>query len=638
MDATKKYCKEAFSVKTLKRRFPIITWLPKYRLKHLQGDVIAGLTVGLTVLPQGLAYAQIAELPPQYGLYSAFMGCFVYTFLGTSKDITMGPTAIMSLMTADFGQTEWLPHNATNAIILTFFAGIIQMIMGFLHLGFIVQFISFPVINGFTSAASITIAFGQLKNLLGLKGIPRDFLHMVYETFRKIPETNIWDLVMGLCSMVILVILKFIKDLKYDDEEGVVLPMSTKVSRKILWLVGTARNAVVVVAAAGIAAALLAKDIDVLSLTGNIQEGLPPFKLPNFTLQISPNETIGTGQLFQNIGAGFAIIPLIGLLETIAIGKAFARKNDYSIEPNQELIAMGAANFLSSFVSSYPITGSFSRTAVNSASGVRTPAGGIFTGLLVVLALALLTPLFYYIPDAALAAVIITAVLDMFDWKIYLTLWRVKKLDIIPLFSTFIMSFILGIEYGILIGIGLSLMIVLYPMARPHVKMGSKDIMLVQPDQGLKFPGVEYVRDKIYTRALIGETPRSVVFDFTHVSGVDYTTVQLVERLYEDCKKHKVQIAFAGMRPEILEIVESAKIPEFAHFHTIEEAEQALSEEKKPLLARAHSSNATDERSATPSRYMSINRDIGSVGPHVIEIPEQMNGIDKSATSISPLV
>ncbi|CAG5136680.1 unnamed protein product, partial [Candidula unifasciata] len=468
-------CSQTFTWQNVQGTFPIVRWLPKYRCGTLQADLIAGLTVGLTVIPQGLAYAQVANLPPQYGLYSAFMGCFVYCFLGTSKDITLGPTAIMSLLTATFG-TGLFPELAskdkdiTMAILLTFMSGIIQLSMGILKLGILVNFISYPVINAFTSAAAITVAAGQVKNVLGLKKVSSDFIPMVYDTLTKIPETRVWDLTMGLVSLVIVLVMKHLRTKRWNDDPDVTPSVTVIICRKIIWLVGTGGNAIVVIAAAGVAAALETQGItDAISLTGDIKPGLPPFEPPKFKIE-DGNNTVYGSEILSKIGSGLAIVPLLSLVETMAIGKAFARINNYKIDPTQELIAIGVANILSSFVSSYPVTGSFTRTAVNSQTGVRTPLGGIFTGGLVLLSLGVLTPWFSYIPKSALAAVIIAAVLQMVDCRIVLKLWKANKWDLLSFIITFVCSLVVGIEYGILIGIGLSVVLLLYPIARPRIK------------------------------------------------------------------------------------------------------------------------------------------------------------------------
>ena len=256
-----------------RKRLPILQWLPRYNLSKLQSDFIAGITVGLMVVPQALAYASIAELPPQYGLYSSFMGGFVYCFLGSSKDITQGPTAIMSLMVASYA-ADYDSVDYANA--LSFLCGIIWLLMGFLSLGFIVQIMPLPVISGFVTTAALTIACGQVKHILGLSNIPREFFPCLIKIFSKINQTNIWDLVLGLICMVLLELLRHMRpaDLppEYYDSPPTCLQ---KFSRKFLWIVCTARNAMIVFASGLVALALYQKSLVPFTLTGNVKEGLP---------------------------------------------------------------------------------------------------------------------------------------------------------------------------------------------------------------------------------------------------------------------------------------------------------------------------------------------------------------------------
>lgn len=269
------------AVKCAQTHLPITSWLPKYSFISLLRDIIAGLTVGLMVVPQGLAYATIAGLPVQYGLYSAWMGCFVYCVFGGSKDITLGPTAIMSLMVSRYAKGQPL-----IAIASTLLCGIFQLSMGILQLGFLVRFISLPVISGFVSAAAITIGFGQVKSLLGLHNIPRDFIPCVYKTFKYIKETNLWDLLLGSCCIVILAVLKKLNRIKWDEDEDVTTLQ--RVCRKFLWLVSTARNFLVVLLAAAISKAVeSAGSENVFSMTPEVEPGIPDFKVRVYSFQCS---------------------------------------------------------------------------------------------------------------------------------------------------------------------------------------------------------------------------------------------------------------------------------------------------------------------------------------------------------------
>ncbi|XP_070180155.1 sodium-independent sulfate anion transporter-like [Littorina saxatilis] len=604
------------SMRTLKRKLPILQWLPSYRsilmwlCLYEENKLAMWLHVCRCILLSSnahiythilsfLNHSKIHEFlfSFQYGLYSAFMGCFVYMFMGTSKDITLGPTAIMSLMVGTFavpyvekGDHLYIPQAVALAMVLTLMSGLLQLLMGLLNLGILVNYISHPVINSFTSAAAITIGVGQVKNVLGLKDISREFLHMVYETCAHIPETKIWDLVMGLVSMVLLFVLKKLRTIKWGDEDDPdrQLSIPVMVSRKIIWLVGTAANAVIVIGAAGLTACLIVNDIDVISITGNITSGLPSFEPPHFS-----GANMTTTEVFSKIGAGFIIVPLLGLVESIAIGKAFARVNNYKIDSTQELLAIGTANILSSFVHSYPVTGSFSRTAVNSQSGVKTPAGGLFTGALILLALAVLVQYCYYIPKAALAAVIIMAVIQMVDYKILPVLWRTNKWDLFVHIVTFVCSLCVGIEYGILIGIGISVLLLLYPMARPKLKVSHQgNVVIIQPDQGLFFPAIEYIEGKVVNIALADEKPKAVILDMLHISGVDYSSLHGIKSMVVEGAQKGIRVVLCEVNPSVTEEIVHEDITGLKICGSVGEAleelslqAQSVSDEEEPFIA-----------------------------------------------------
>ncbi|XP_030817857.1 sodium-independent sulfate anion transporter isoform X2 [Camarhynchus parvulus] len=592
---------------------PVLRWLPRYSRAWLPLDVLAGLAVGLTAVPQALAYAELAGLPLQYGLYSSFMGCFVYCLLGTAKDVTLGPTAIMSLLVSSYAS-----HQPGYAVLLAFLSGCIQLAMGLLRLGFLLDFISCPVIKGFTSAASITISFNQVKNILGLQGIPRQFFLQLYETLRRIGETRSappallpipgvtagadfsavtqtpcpglcgalraclgWhccascragDAVLGLSCLAALAGLRAMKS--HLPQAVPTAPLAVRISHLIVWICATARNALVVLSAGLVAYSFQVMGCQPFRLTGSIPQGLPPFQPPCFSLAL-PNGTVPFASMVQDMGVGLAVVPLMGLLESVAIAKAFASQNGYRIDPNQELLALGVANVLGSFVSSYPITGSFGRTAVNAQSGVCTPAGGLVTGALVLLSLAYLTSLFYYIPKAALAAVIISAVVPMFDAGIFRTLWRVQRLDLVPLCVTFLLCF-WEVQYGIVAGVLVSGLLLLYSIARPPIKVSEGAVLLVQPGSSLHFPAVEHLRASVCSRALAASPARSVLLDCSHVSSIDYTALLGLAELLQELHRHGLSLAFCGLQDPVLQVLLSADLEGFQHFPSREEAGEAL--------------------------------------------------------------
>ena len=537
---------------------PCSKWLPKYNLKLLQCDFIAGLAVGLTVIPQALAYAQIAGLPIQYGLYSSFMGSFVYAIFGTSKDITLGPTAIMSLLVHTYGG-----HDPIQAVLLTLLGGCIQTGMGLFRLGFIMRYISAPVVSGFTSAAAFTIGLGQLKHIFGVKTTSSTFFPALFETLKQIGNLNPWDLVMGLTCIIVLMLLKFmgIKNSKTINEcinENT--KKIVKLSRNFIWLICLSRNAIVVISAGFIGYAIHSiddencKHIDCLTLTGNITKGIPSFKAPDLHEEIG-NITLNGKDFIKKIGSGLLIVPLMGILESLAIGKAFARKNKYEIDVNQEMIAIGFSNIMSCFVSSFSITGSFSRTAINSQSGVKTPAGGIITGCIVLFSLALLTPLIYYIPKSALAAVIISAVVFMIDFETPKLLWKTNKIDLLPWAATFFVCFY-QIPIGILAGVGVSLVIVLYPLTFPPITYNFYTIPILQENSEnsenysvmvVSCPNVLYTSSESLQNIIKNNLPnnhvKTVALDLSKFAKWDYTGLITLTELAETLKNQEIYLS-----------------------------------------------------------------------------------------------
>uniref|UniRef100_A0AAQ4RBA1 Solute carrier family 26 member 11 n=1 Tax=Gasterosteus aculeatus aculeatus TaxID=481459 RepID=A0AAQ4RBA1_GASAC len=545
------------SCSTLKAWLPILTWLPRYKLKWLQMDLLAGLTVGLTTVPQALAYAEVAGLPVQYGLYSAFMGGFIYTLLGTSKDVTLGPTAIMSLLC--FSVVGGQPH---RAVLLSLLCGLIQAGMALLRLGFLLDFISFPVIKGFTCAAAVTIGFGQVKNILGLQGVPHEFFLEVYYTFYKIPEARTGDVVLGLLCLAVLIMLLFMKES---------LGCFTMKLRKL-----NMRNALVVVASSFVAFSWNAYGHPVFTVTGETSRGLPPFRPPPTSDTTANGTVVSFGEIVEDFGGALAVIPFMGLLESIAIAKAFASQNDYRIDANQELLAIGVTNIMGSFVSAYPVTGSFGRTAVNSQTGVCTPAGGIVTSVVVLLSLAFLMPAFYYIPKASLAAVIICAVAPMVDYRVIAKMWKIRKLDLLPFVVTFLMSF-WQVQYGIVGGVAVSGALLLYNTARPPMKVSDHGVLVVELGSGLSFPATEYLSHIIHTQALQACPPKSVVLDCHHVSVIDYTVISELSDLLRQFRLREVRLVFCRLELSVLEVLLAADLQGFSYKDSVEAALQSES-------------------------------------------------------------
>ncbi|OAD55737.1 Sodium-independent sulfate anion transporter [Eufriesea mexicana] len=563
--------------KFVKKRIPIVGWLPNYNSEKFLNDAIAGITVGLTVMPQGLAYATLAGLEPQYGLYSAFMGAVVYIIFGSCKDITIGPTALMALMTHEYVQGR----NADFAILLAFLCGCLQLLMAFLRLGVLIDFISIPVTVGFTSATSVIIVVSQLKGLLGLKISSQGFLDTLTKVLQNIHQTSPWDTGMSLSCIIILLLFRKMKDIKlYSNNEK-----PTKYQRiliKLIWLLSTARNAVIVIICSTIAYKLNSVEHgSPFILTGPVRSGLPSFGLPPFSTQIR-NETLSFTVMCSELGASIALVPIIGVLGNVAIAKAFA--NGDKVDATQELITLGICNVLGSCVSAMPVTGSFSRSAVNHASGVKTPMGGLYTGILILLALSLLTPYFYFIPKASLSAVIICAVIYMIEYQVVKLIWKTSKKDLIPMCVTFLFCLIIGVEYGILLGVGTNLIFLLYPSARPTIHVdkcttiSGADYLLVTPGNSLYFPAIDFIKKSVGNAGIKqGSSQVPVVVDCRYILGTDFTAAKGIATLVSEFNNRKQGLYFYNPRSDVIAVLKGACGEEFQYISTQDELSYLLS-------------------------------------------------------------
>jgi sodium-independent sulfate anion transporter 11 len=576
-----------FSMDVLRRRFPFVNWAPKYRMVDFQGDLIAGITVGMTMIPQSIAYAAIAGLPSQYGLYSAFVGCFVYVLLGSTKDSAMGPSAVVSLLSATFA-TSPVANDATPAIALCFFVGLIYCGMALFSLGFIVDFFSFPVMKAFTVAAAITIAATQVKVWLALEGVPRDFIPQFVQTIKRIPETKLYDFALGFICIAIIILLKKLREMKWKTRFSL-LPLKWRIVHKTLWFLGTGRNIIVLVLSLIAAYILMENGLRPFKLTGDIPSGIPAFKMPAFSqYNRKTNVTLDIHDLAKIYGYGLIIVPLIGILEAVSIIGPLSRRFNYRMDVNQELLAHGVSNILTSFFSGYIVCVAFSRSAVQAQSGARTPLCNIWTGIIILISLQWLTPMMYYIPKAALAVVIIMAVIDMITFQKLWIFWKTRKIDLIPWFVTLIASLVLDLAYGVLIGAGFSIALLLYPTSRPKIKklkhdpatllncshMGLYDtkIILVKLNSGMMYPAVEYFKNKVMPLNQAVDLPKGVILDFQHVSFGDTTTVQGVRILLEEMHKKGVAMVISGMRKPVEDLFVKANPKHFIKAKTVEEA------------------------------------------------------------------
>lgn len=513
---------------------PFLDWIRSYSGDEAKGDLNAGITVGIMLVPQGMAYAMLAGLPPIYGLYASIVPLILYAVFGTSRQLAVGPVAMVSLLVlagvgemAEIGSDRFIQL----AILTAMGVGIFQFAMGLFRMGFLVNFLSHPVLSGFTSAAALIIGASQVRNLLGLD-LPRtNYIHeIIWGLFQKISDIDPFTAAIGIGSIAIIILLRKWK--------------KTFPSALVVVVLGT-----IVTYAFGL------NDAGV-KIVGDIPEGLPSFKLTSFSWT-------DLKLIFPTI----LVISLVGYMESIAVAKAIANKRGYKVDPNQELIGLGVANIGGALFQSYPTTGGFSRTAVNDQAGARTGMASIISAIIIGLTVLFLTPLFYYLPSAVLASIIMVAVAGLFDTQEMKDLWKTDKKDLGMLMVTFIATLVLGIEEGIATGVLLSLGMVIYSSTKPHStelgRLGEtknfrnvnrykeaktfENILIYRFDSQLYFANTEYFRNSI--DELIqekGDDLELVILDASAINNIDSTGVHALQELIQDLNEKGIELHVAG--------------------------------------------------------------------------------------------
>ncbi len=520
----------------LRRYLPVLEWLPHYKKEYFKGDLVAGITVGILLIPQGMAYALIAGLPPVYGLYAALIPQMVYALMGTSRQLAVGPVALDSLLVAaglgslNLSSTE---EYILLAIALSFMVGLLQIAMGLLRMGFVVAFLSKPVISGFTSAAALIIGLSQLKHLLGISITQQNNIHkLLINTFKALEQTNSLSLLIGLGALALLFVLKKLK----SKIPGVILIVLFGVvfSKYFNW------------ESLGI------------KIVGTIPSGLPHFEIP----QLSRVH-------IQNLFPIALTLALVAFLEAISLGKAFQEKNKTNtLDPNQELIALGGGNILGAFFQSYPTTGGFSRTAVNDQAGAKSGVALFISALMVGSILLFLTPWFYYLPNTILAAVIIKSVSNLIDFSYASKLFRNHKEEFLILVFTFLATLFLGIKEGILLGVLFSLLHLVYRTSKPHYAILGKientpyfrnvkrfpematvreDLLILRFDGQLYFGNIQFFKTLVEEEIRKKQsTIKGFVLNAEAIHYIDATATSQLITLFENLQEKGVRILIAG--------------------------------------------------------------------------------------------
>ena len=521
----------------IKKLIPILEWLPNYNTSLFKGDLFAGITVGIVLIPQGIAYALIAGLPPIYGLYCALVPQVMYAIFGSSRQVAIGPVAMDSLIVATGVSTLALvgsENYISIAILLALMVGTIQLIMGVFNLGFIVNFLSKPVITGFTSAVALIIGFNQFRNLLGLDFVQSDQIQIILQgIWLELGNFNYHTATIGLISMIIIII-------------------SRRINKKI-------PNALMVVILGVLLMKYFGNIFINVSIVKDIPSGLPKFGIPEFDFD-----------LIRNLLPIALTLVMVGYLETISIGKSLeAKQDEYRIRPNQELIALGISNMVGSLFKAYPSASSFSRSAINYESGAKTGMAALISVVMVLITLLFLMPLFYYLPKTVLSAIIIVAVFGLVNFKEAGFLWKANQLDFCLMLSTFIATLFLGIEFGIITGVGLSLIVLIFRTSRPYVvELGKvpnsnfyknkerfeevvldEDVLVFRFDAQLFYANASYFRDRLEQMMdNKGNALKLIVLDAESINRVDSTGVEMLKERILFCQKKGIIFYLAGVK------------------------------------------------------------------------------------------
>ena len=537
----------------LDRILPLASALKGYRKEDARGDVIAGLTTAVMLIPQGMGYAMLAGLPPIYGLYASLLPLVVYGLFGSSRQLAVGPVAMVSLLVAA-GVGAMAPSGSeafiAYAILLAAMVGVLQLAMGLGRLGFLVNFLSHPVISGFTSAAALIIGFSQLKHLLGFELEAKTVQGIVYEAVNRASETHLVTLGIGAGSLVLLVLLK---------------RLAPTFPRALL---------VVVLGSLGIWG--LAPEG--VKIVGSVPEGLPSLSLPVFDW--SAIKTLLPIAL---------AISLVGFMESIAVAKRYARENRYEVDANRELVGLGLANLAGSLSQAYPVTGGFSRTAVNAQAGAKTGLAAIITASVVGLTLLFLTPLFYYLPKAVLAAIIMAAVFGLIDVAEAKHLWHVKKTDLAMLLLTFAATLGLGIEEGILVGVGASLAVLVFKTTRPHVAVlgrlpgtdeyrnvknfpeadPAEGILAIRLDSQIYFGNVNFLKEALDEAEKAHEGPiHAVILDASGINQIDASGDAALREIVTSYRERGIDLLLAAVKGPVRAVLtRSGFFDELGHDH-----------------------------------------------------------------------
>jgi len=539
---------------SLSRYFPPLDWGRSYSGATLTSDLVAAVIVTIMLIPQSLAYALLAGLPAQAGIYASIVPIVLYALFGTSRTLAVGPVAVVSLMTAAaIGQVAEAGSMgyAAAALTLALLSGAMLLGLGLLRLGFIANFLSHPVIAGFITASGLLIATSQLKHILGVPASGHTLVEMIASLARHLDAVHLPTLVIGGAATAFLFWVR--KGFKP-------LLMRFGLAPRTADLVAKA-GPVIAVALTTVAVWGLGLDARGVAVVGAVPQGLPPLTMPD----LSPD-------LLATLVVPAALISLIGFVESVSVAQTLAAKRRQRIDPDQELIGLGAANIGAAFTGGYPVTGGFSRSVVNFDAGAETPAAGAFTAIGLAIAAVALTPLVFYLPQATLAATIIVAVLSLVDFSILRKSWSYSTADFAAVLATILLTLGMGVEAGVSAGVALSLALHLYKTSRPHVAEVGRvpgtehfrnilrhdvetdpALLTLRVDQSLYFANARFLEDLIQDRVARDTGLRHVVLMCSAVNEIDFSALESLEAINERLGAAGIELHMSEVKGPVMD-------------------------------------------------------------------------------------
>ena len=547
--------------RAVSRYLPILDWGRSYSRDALTNDLVAAVIVTIMLIPQSLAYALLAGLPAEAGIYASIVPIMLYAVFGTSRALAVGPVAIVSLMTAAaIGEVaeQGTAGYAVAALTLAGLSGAILLAMGLFRLGFVANFLSHPVIAGFITASGLLIAVSQLKHVLGVDAHGHTLPEIASSLIGGLGGINLITLVIGVIATAFLFWVR--KGLKPALIRAGLHPRLADIAAKA--------GPVAAVAATTLVVGLFGLDGAGVKIVGVVPQSLPPFTLPSASLD-----------LIAELAVPALLISVIGFVESISVAQTLAAKKRQRIDPDQELIGLGAANIGAAFTGGYPVTGGFARSVVNFDAGAETPAAGAFTAVGLAIAAVALTPLIFFLPKATLAATIIVAVLSLVDFSILKKSWNYSSADFAAVMATILLTLVFGVEIGVAAGVALSIVLHLYKTSRPHVAEVGRvpgtehyrnilrhkvetdpSLLTLRVDESLYFANARFLEELIQNR--IADRPvRNVILMCPAVNEIDFSALESLEAINERLKEAGVGFHLSEVKGPVLDQLEKAGFP-----------------------------------------------------------------------------